>query len=92
MGNLDSAAGFGEQVAREDQDDGADDAEHADLGPLGLALAGLVELGEADVGHPQKAEHGDGQPEHQSAVLDVAFDQLDPVARRRRGARRHRGR
>lgn len=60
MGTSDNDTGFGQQVAGEDQDDGPDDAEHADFGSLGLALAGLVDLGEAHISDPQEAEHCDG--------------------------------
>jgi hypothetical protein len=39
MGTSENDTGFGQQVAGEDQDDGPDDAEHADLGSLGLVIA-----------------------------------------------------
>lgn len=42
MCKLNNAGGFGEQVARKDQHNGTDNAEHTDLRPFRSALTGLV--------------------------------------------------
>ncbi len=56
----DDARGFGQQVAGEGQHHGPDDPEDADLGPLGLALARLVELRKPEIGDPQEPEYCNG--------------------------------
>ena len=47
----------------------ADHTQHTDLGPFGLALPRLIELGEREIRYPQEAENGDRESEDQAAVL-----------------------